>query len=81
MLDYDAREVSVARAILKNSRVRILVCDGSKFERTAPIRICDVADLDYFVTDTPPPAGFVGAAKRGRAEIITIGDIDDGRDS
>ncbi|MEO0678918.1 MAG: DeoR/GlpR family DNA-binding transcription regulator [Pseudomonadota bacterium] len=70
VLDFDAREVSVARAILRNSRTRILVCDGSKFDRTAPVRICDVGDLDYVVTDQKPPPGFAQAAARGGTEIL-----------
>ncbi|MEL7466231.1 MAG: DeoR/GlpR family DNA-binding transcription regulator [Pseudomonadota bacterium] len=70
VLDYDAREVSVARAILKNARTRILVADATKFERTAPVRICDVADVDYFVTDAPPPEAFQRCAASGDAQII-----------
>lgn len=72
VLDYDTREVSVARAILKNARTKILVSDSTKFERTAPVRICDVADLDYVVTDRPPPPGFIEAATAGATEILTI---------
>lgn len=74
VLDFDVREVSVARSMLRNSRTRILVCDSSKFEVTAPIRICDVADLDCFVTDLAPPQGFAEAAARGRTRIISLWD-------
>ena len=72
VLDFDAREVSVARSILRNSRNRILVCDSSKFEATAPVRICDVADLDCFVTDRAPPQAFADAAFRGRTRILSL---------
>ncbi|MEM8787658.1 MAG: DeoR/GlpR family DNA-binding transcription regulator [Pseudomonadota bacterium] len=72
VLDFDAREVSVARAILRNARTRILVCDASKFDRAAPVRICDVADLDMVVTDTAPPAEFQAAARRGGTQILTL---------
>lgn len=78
VLDHDAREVAVARAILKNSRNRILVCDSSKFEQTAPVRICDVAELDYFVTDAPPDPSFADAARRGDTKILTSGPSDAG---
>lgn len=77
VLDYDAREVSVARAILRNSRTRMLVCDGSKFERTAPVRICDVGDLDYVITDRRPPKAFMDAAERGGAEILVAETTED----
>ena len=76
ILDFDSREVSVARAILRNSRTRICVADGSKFDRTAPVRICNVAELDYFVTDTAPPRGFAEAAQRGNTQILTLKDQD-----
>jgi len=75
VLDHDAREVSVARAILRNARTRILVCDGSKFERTAPVRICDVSELDYIVTDRPPPAAFARRAAQNETEIVKVKDI------
>ena len=53
MLDYDFREVSVARAIMAASRRTILVADAMKFSRSAPVRIGHIADLDYLVTDEP----------------------------
>ena len=68
ILDYDMREVAVARAIVENARRTILVCDRLKFERSAPVRICDVADIHAFVTDAPPPRAFAEACapRRGR---------------
>ena len=73
VLDYDAREVSVARAILKNARTRILVADASKFARTAPVRICDVGEIDFFVTDKVPPAEFCSVAKASETHVISTG--------
>jgi DeoR family glycerol-3-phosphate regulon repressor len=37
------------------ARKSILVADSMKFERTAPVRIGHISQLDYFVTDTMPP--------------------------
>lgn len=70
VLDFDAREVAVARAILSNARTRILVCDSSKFQHTAPVRICGIGDLDYFVTDAPPPLAFAELARHARVGIL-----------
>jgi DeoR family glycerol-3-phosphate regulon repressor len=64
VMDFDLREVAVARAIVENARRTILVCDRLKFERTAPVRICDVADIHAVVTDAPPPRGFTLACNR-----------------
>jgi DeoR family glycerol-3-phosphate regulon repressor len=69
IMDYDMREVAVARAIVANARRTILVCDRLKFERTAPMRICDVADIHAFVTDAPPPPAFAEACARGGVVI------------
>lgn len=81
VLDFDAREVSVARAILRNARTRVLVADSSKFDVNAPVRICGIADIDYFVTDAPPPQSFVAAASKGPTQILVVGPGEDGRDA
>lgn len=56
ILDYDYREVRVAQAIIEHARQTILVADAMKFERSAPVRIAQLSQIDMFVTDrTPPP--------------------------
>jgi DeoR/GlpR family transcriptional regulator of sugar metabolism len=32
------------------------LADSSKFDRSAPYRVCDLSDLDGIVTDAPLPA-------------------------
>ncbi|MDP2732356.1 MAG: DeoR/GlpR family DNA-binding transcription regulator, partial [Hoeflea sp.] len=54
LLDYDFREVKVAQAIIANARHVILVADSTKFERTAPVRIGHLEQVDTFVTDQCP---------------------------
>ena len=51
LLDFDYREVQVAQAILQNSRHVILVADSSKLERTAPVRIAHIGQVQTWVTD------------------------------
>lgn len=55
MLDFDYREVRVAKAIMQNARNVMLVADATKFTRTAPVRIGQLSDVDVFVTDQLPP--------------------------
>lgn len=71
ILDFDLREVAVARAIIANARNRILVCGGSKFEVSAPHRICDISQLDVIVTDKTPPSSFREIADKSNTKIIT----------
>lgn len=70
VLDFDIREVSVARTIIANARQTILVSDASKFGRSAPVRICSIGDLSAFVTDAPPPPAFREACQAGNVDLI-----------
>ena len=56
LLDFDYREVKVAKAIVDCARKSILVADRMKLERTAPVRIGHISQLDYFVSDAQPPS-------------------------
>lgn len=76
VMDHDAREVAVARAILANARQRILICDGSKFTHSAPVRICSLADLDVVITDRPVPAAFAEAAESGGTRILVTSETE-----
>jgi DeoR family glycerol-3-phosphate regulon repressor len=51
LLDYDYREVRVAQAIIANARHVMLVCDATKFERSAPVRLGHLSQVNTFVTD------------------------------
>jgi DeoR family glycerol-3-phosphate regulon repressor len=56
LLDFDYREVRVARAIMENSRQVYLVADHTKFGRNAMVRLGHVGQLDGVFTDRTPPA-------------------------
>jgi len=73
ILDFDPREVAVARAILKNARTKILVIDNSKFSVDAPVRIADLSDIHYVVLDTAPSPTFSRAAENAGAKIVVAG--------
>lgn len=70
VLDFDTREVAVARAILDNARKTVLVADHSKFGVRAPNRICSVGQLDHVVLDQAPPASFAAASQAGATNLI-----------
>ncbi|WP_299348928.1 DeoR/GlpR family DNA-binding transcription regulator [uncultured Maritalea sp.] len=73
ILDFDSREVAVARAILKNARTRILVADQSKFEINAPVRIASIDELDFVVMDSKPSSAFAKAAADAGTQILVAG--------
>ena len=54
LLDFDYREVQVAKAIIANARTVFLVADSTKLARSAPIRIGHISEVDHFFTDRIP---------------------------
>lgn len=72
MLDYDIREVRVAQAIIRNARSVILVADAMKFERNAPVRIDNISEVEYFVTDESPPPEFLELCRLHGVQVEVI---------
>ncbi len=77
LLDFDYREVQVARAIIDNARQIILVADRSKLERTAPVRIGSMSEVDTFVTDTVSSPELRNVCQREQVELIEVGSLDE----
>ena len=53
MLDFDYREVSVARTIIECSRRVFLATDNSKFGRSAMVRVANVCDIEAVFSNAP----------------------------
>jgi DeoR family glycerol-3-phosphate regulon repressor len=70
LLDFDYREVRVSQAIIENARRVILVADRLKFERSAPVRLAHIGQMQVLVTDRlAPPALRTVCAEHG-VEVI-----------
>ena len=74
ILDFDYREVRVAKAIIGNARRVMLVADLIKFERSAPVRICSLSEMDVFVTDRTPPEAIVNFCRENNVEMQVADD-------
>lgn len=70
LLDYDFREVRVSQAIIENSRHVILVADSTKLERSAPVRIGHISQVDTLITDLIKDNNFVAACKQAEVEVV-----------
>ena len=55
LLDFDFREVHVARTNIENSRKVFLVADHSKFGRNAMVKLGNIREIDTLITDKKPP--------------------------
>ncbi len=69
MLDFDYREVRVAKAIMSNARTVMLVSDAMKFTRSAPVRIGHLSDVNIFVTDRTPPEPIVELCRKSGVQL------------
>ncbi|QMU58428.1 MAG: DeoR family transcriptional regulator [Boseongicola sp.] len=70
-LDFDFREVRVAQAVKKRAHQSILMADSSKFTRSAPVCIAQIADFNTFVTDAQPPDTVQSACRETGCKILT----------
>lgn len=70
LLDYDVEEVLVSRAIIESARRVILVADGGKFSRQAPVRIAHLRDVDLLVTDRMPGVAAAALCVEHSVQVI-----------
>lgn len=70
LLDFDMAEVRVSRAVAGLARKTFLVTDTSKLERSAPVRIISMADLDTVVVDRPLPADLTRKCTEWKTQVI-----------
>ncbi len=55
VLDFDYREVRVARELMLHARETVLAVDASKIGRRAMAKIADLEAVDHVFCDAPPP--------------------------
>jgi DeoR/GlpR family transcriptional regulator of sugar metabolism len=56
--DHHAEEVQVKRALMESANTTVMLIDSSKVAATANgIKVCDMAEIDYIVTDKPEKSG------------------------
>ncbi len=70
VMDFDIQKVGVKNAAMENARRAILVADGSKFVRSAFVRIAALEDFSHVITDREPPAALKSAMRKAGVEII-----------
>jgi DeoR family glycerol-3-phosphate regulon repressor len=72
LLDFDYREVRIAQEIITNARHVILVCDATKFERSAPVRIGHLSQVHTFVTDYCRPPAIRKICEESGIQLIEV---------
>jgi len=70
LLDYDFKEVHVARAIIENSRKIFIVADHSKFGRNAMVKLGHIKEIDTLITDKAPPEQLMEVLRNNDVKLI-----------
>jgi DeoR family glycerol-3-phosphate regulon repressor len=72
LLDYDFGEVRVAQAIIENARHVILVADRMKLERSAPIRIGHISQINTIVIDGDLPQKLQASCREHGVHAVIV---------
>ncbi|WP_260928742.1 DeoR/GlpR family DNA-binding transcription regulator [Novosphingobium sp. 9] len=70
LLDFAIDEVEVSQTIIRNARKVILVADSTKVGRSAPVRVCGMEAIDFFVTDHIEDPTLRAACERHGVNLI-----------
>ena len=72
LMDFDYEEVLVSKAIFEHCRKLILVADNFKFDRTAPMLIGNISEIDTLVTNIQPSPEIINICNKNNVEVIVV---------
>jgi DeoR family glycerol-3-phosphate regulon repressor len=70
LFDYSPEDSEIKRAFIQRSDQVIALCDASKFNRQAMVRIADLREIHRLVVDTAPPAPLGAAIGQAGPQIV-----------
>ena len=69
--EANLEQAKVKQTMLKNSAVKVLLADSSKFGKTFMAKTSDFSDIDYLITDKLPSPELKSAIEKGGCRILT----------
>lgn len=70
LFDYSPDDAEVKRAFLARSKTVVALCDASKFNHTAMVRVAEPCEVDILVVDSAPPVALSEALSTAGLELI-----------
>jgi DeoR/GlpR family transcriptional regulator of sugar metabolism len=70
ILDFDAKEADVARAMIAQARSVTVLADASKFARGGLIKVAPLSAVARLITDAEPPSEIASALKDAGVSVI-----------
>lgn len=68
--DASFEQSNLKQVMIKNSKIKVLLCDSSKFDNTYLCRTCGFEDIDYIITNKRPDQAYLRAAEAAECAII-----------
>ncbi len=70
---HDLQEANLANIAIENAQVRVIVADGEKLGKRAPVALQDISRIDLFVTDRQPPRNIQKMLEENEIDLIVAG--------
>ncbi len=70
LMEYTREAAEMRAQMLAQARTKVLLADQTKFERTAPVRVPGLEDVDTIIVDAPPTSSMHRAFARLNADVV-----------
>ncbi|MGE0241605.1 MAG: DeoR/GlpR family DNA-binding transcription regulator [Parvibaculaceae bacterium] len=71
LFDYSPEDSEIKRAFIQRSDLVVALCDASKFNRQAMVRIAELHEIHALVVDVPPPSSLASAIESAGVKTVT----------
>ena len=69
LMDFYLEEAEFSQAVIRRADRVVVVADLSKFGSRAPVKVCDLSDIDIIITDQAPSAAVARRVKAARTAL------------
>lgn len=69
---HDLQEANIARIAIENAQVRVVVADGDKLDKRAPVTLNNTDQIDLLFTDVQPSLDICEMLKINEIELIVV---------
>ncbi|KQT46256.1 hypothetical protein ASG43_11540 [Aureimonas sp. Leaf454] len=70
LMDFHLFEAELSRAAMAQAQEVWLLADASKFGREAPVRVCELSEIDAVVCEVDPPPAFLKQCREASVRVV-----------